>query len=228
MTNIARIASATLAGVLLSGAVASADSPHALVTDIPGNSFSYQVDFNGSFWNGQRISFSRTATVSVRPDRTVHVVNSGKAPNDGSELDGTIGSDGLIAAQNAGNRLESFNTVAGLLGKAPSALGPGTTWTAVIPIQTSGTSQFSYLPVTIKVASSDANGTVLQGTGAQSIVSSYDGYSVPIDVSARFALRLGTNGFDRCDFAADELVHAGSQVQNMQWTWSMTRLADRS
>jgi hypothetical protein len=224
MKSLTRIVSFALAGALCSG-MALADTSSALLANNPGSSFSYHVDFDGSFWNGQKVGFSRQSTITVGANNAVHVASTGKLPSDAAQLDGTLGNDGAITAANAGNRVESYNIVAGLLKNAPAALAAGATWSATVPIQTGATGQVSYLPVSINVVSSDANGTILQGTGTQSVTTSFGGYSVPIDMNARFAIRITKAGFDRCDFAATELVHAGPQTQNMQWKWSMTRVA---
>jgi hypothetical protein len=224
MTIAPALADVVLAGVLL-GTAAMAAPPHAPIANTPGNVFSYQIRFDGSFWNGQRINFSRTSTITIGPDNAVRVVSAGSAAGDAGELDGTIAPDGSIQAQNAGNRIESYNIVASLLRGAPSALTQGASWSALVPIQTGATGQVGYLPVTIHVISNAADGAILQGTGAQSLTASYDGYTAPIDVAARFALRLTASGFDRCDFSGSELVHAGPQTQTMHWQWSMTRLA---
>lgn len=214
---------AASAAALALAATAYAAAPHALLGADPGNSISYRVVFDGSFWNGQKVGFTRDATITVGQNKAVHLVSTGAAPTDNAQFDGTVDADGIVSASNAGSNLASYNTVAGLLKGAPAQLAAGSTWDASVPIQTGNGSQFTPLPVKVTVASADANGIILQGTGAQSMQATFSGYTVPIDVQVRFAVRMLPAGFDRCDFDAAEVVHAGPQTQNMKWKWSLTR-----
>jgi hypothetical protein len=224
MNLFMKAAGATLAASVAMTIGAFADSPHALLARAPGSTVSYNVQFDGSFWNGQRITFDRTATVSIAQDGAVAFVSTGKGPNDNATLAGALQSDGTISAKDTSGRLDTYNTVAGILQGAPATLQAGAVWNGQIPIETGDAGQVSYLPVQLKVVSSDNGTSIVQGTGSQSLTASYSGYTIPVDVTAKFALRLTPTGFDRCDFAATEVVHAGPQTQTMQWSWHMTRV----
>ena len=216
---------AAVAGVTFGGGAVFADAPHGLLSAAPGSSMSYRLEFDGSFWDGQRIAFSRLATVSVGEKKAVHLVSSGKLPSDDSAIDGTLTAQGTIDAKHAGNRIGSFNVVASLLNNAPATLRAGVTWNAQVPVETGANGEVGYLPVTLKVVSDDDGTPIVNGTGSQTLTASYSGYTMPIDVTARFALRLTASGFDRCDFAGTELVKAGPQTQTMHWSWNMARVA---
>ena len=224
MNYRAPLAIAAVAGITFGGAI-RADAPHGLLNATPGTSFSYKLEFDGSFWDGQRVAFSRLATVRVGENKAVHLVSSGKLASDDAAIDGTLTAEGTIDAKNAGNRIGSFNVVASLLNNAPATLHQGVTWKAAVPIETGANGEVGYLPVTLNVVSDDGGTPIVNGTGSQTLTASYSGYTVPVDVTARFALRLTASGFDRCDFAGTELVKAGSQSQTMRWSWNMARVA---
>ncbi len=218
MNALTRGASATLAGLLATAAGSVAGAPHILLPSSPGVSISYDLQFDGSFWNGQRVVFDRTATITVGNARSVRIVTAGKSSTDNASAAGKLAADGTIDSGDAGNRIDSFNTVAGLLASAPPLLQPGATWNGQVPIETGDSGQIGYLPVQLKIVSAGSGGAVIQGTGSQTLTASYAGYTVPIDVTAQFALRVAPAGFDRCDFAASELVNAGPQTQTMRWS----------
>lgn len=225
MNVLMRGSSATLAALLATAAGSVADSPHALLSEAPGTSLSYDLQFDGSFWDGQRIVFDRTATITVGQSDAVRIVTSGKQASDNASAAGKIGTDGTISSSEAGNRINSFNTVAGLLANAPISLQPGAAWNSQVPIETGDQGQVGYLPVQLNVVSTDGDAAIIQGTGSQTLTASYAGFTVPIDITARFALRVAPSGFNRCDFVASELVNAGPQTQTMHWSWHMTRIS---
>lgn len=215
---------AALVMLLFAAAPALADSqPTAVMSQTPGSAFAYKIDFDGSFWNGQRIAFSRAVDLTALQAGAVRIVTSGAAKDDNAALQGTFQKDGSIDAPGAANRLSSFNTIVALLHGAPSALSVGANWISNIPIETTGQGGTTSFPVTLTVFSSGPNETILRGTGSQTISTTYAGYSVPIDAQVRVAIRLTPGGFDRCDFAATEVVHAGPQTQTLSWKWSATR-----
>jgi hypothetical protein len=224
MTTTNRTLLAALATLLFAAAPALADAPPTTVmSQTPGSAFAYKIDFDGSFWNGQRIAFTRAVDLTALQAGAVRIVSSGSTKDDNAALQGTFQKDGSIDAPGAASRLSSFNTIVALLRGAPSALTAGATWTSSIPIETTGQGSTTPFPVTLTVVSSTPDETILQGTGTQTISTTYGGYSVPIDAQVRVAIRLTPNGFDRCDLAATELVHAGPQTQTLSWKWSATR-----
>ncbi|HTD36753.1 MAG TPA: hypothetical protein VK669_04500 [Candidatus Limnocylindrales bacterium] len=224
--NITILRAPALAALaLLLASPAAAAQPQPLLQPAPGATASYHFDLNGAFWNGARADVSRNVTITVGDAGAVRIVSTGRTHDDDKSGNGTLAKDGTIAAPGIGDRVRSFNTVVALLRAVPASLKPGTAFDAAIPMAYSDGDATFDLPVRLTVASSDATGTVLQGTGAQSLTGNYSGYSVPIDVSVRFAVKLDGARFARCDFAVDEVVHAGPQTQTMHWTWAMTPVA---
>jgi hypothetical protein len=190
-----------------------------------GSALSYHVVFDGSFWNGAKTAFARDVQLTALGGGQVRVVSTGPAHDDGSTAQGTLRKNGEIDAAGASDRVRSFNTVVQVLSTAPAAIVLGTSWSASVPMQFNDTDATADFPVTVKVVADDAGGLILQGTGAQTVQTTYGGYPVPIDVDVRFAMRLTKNGFDRCDFAASEVVHAGPQTQTLSWKWAMAPTA---
>ncbi len=221
----------TLRGPALAGLAfalaspAGAAQPQQLLQPTPGATTAYHFDLDGTFWNGARTDVSRNVTITVGDAGAVRIVSTGRTHDDDKSGAGTLAKDGTIAAPGIGDRVRSFNTVVALLRAVPAALAPGTAWTGSVPMQYSDGDATFDLPVKVTVASADASGVVFQGTGAQSISTTFGGYTVPIDVDVRFAVRLSGDRFARCDFAVNELVHAGPQTQTMHWTWAMTPAA---
>jgi hypothetical protein len=215
-----------LAGLaLVLAAPAGAAPPQPLLQPTPGANTAYHFDLDGTFWNGARTDVSRNVTITVADAGAVRIVSTGRTHDDDKSGPGTLAKDGTIAAPGIGDRVRSFNTVVALLRTMPATLAPGTTWTATVPMQYSDGDATFDLPVRLTVASADGGNVVFQGTGAQSLTTTFGGYSVPIDVDVRFAVRLTGDRFARCDFAVNELVHAGPQTQTMHWTWAMTPVA---
>lgn len=218
----------TLRGPALAGLAialaspASAAQPQPLLQPTPGASTTYHFDLAGTFWNGARTDVSRNVTITVGDAGAVRIASTGRTHDDDKSGTGTLAKDGTIAAPGVGDRVRSFNTVTALLRAIPATpLAVGATWTAAVPMQYSDGDASFDLPVRLTVASVDAGGAVIQGTGAQSLTTTFGGYSVPIDVDVRFAIRVSADRFARCDFAVNELVHAGPQTQTMHWTWAM-------
>lgn len=226
MNRLACGTAATFTAAVLSAGIVMADARTARFLDgIPGSTIAYTLHFDGSFWNGQRVVFSRVLEIAVSKNRAVHIVSSGSAKDDNATLQGTLAKDGSINAANAEDRLESFNTIAGVLRGAPASLRPGTTWKASVPIQTNGQGGTTAFPVEAKVVANDGGGTLIQGLGAQRVSTTYAGYPVPIDVKVSLSIRLTKSRFEHCDFAASELVYAGPQTQTLHWKWKVTRIA---
>ena len=220
------IAIGTVVGVsLIAAGIAVAAPAPLLLHSETGSALSYHIVFNGSFWNGEKRAFARDVQLTVLGDGKVRVVSSGPAHDDGVTAQGTLRKNGEIDAPNASDRVLSFNTIEQILSAAPPSLERGATWTTSVPMQFNQTDATVDLPVTVKVAADDANGVILQGTGAQTISTTYGGYPVPIDITVQFAMRITKHGFDRCDFAATELGHAGPQTQTLSWKWAMTPTA---
>lgn len=201
------------------------DAKPLLVATVPGSSIAYKIDFSGSFWNGQPLVFSRTAVITVAQNEAVHVVTSGPQKSDNVTANGSMSPDGTIAAPGAASYVGSYNTIAGALANAPASLPAGASWSGTVPLQTGSDGSTSALPVTMTVKSVDGKTTIIQGVGASQISTTYAGYPVPIDARVAFAIRLTNGAFDRCDFSASELVHAGPETQTMHWKWSATRTA---
>ena len=167
---------------------AGAAQPQPLLQPSPGATASYHFDLSGAFWNGARTDVSRNVTITVGDGGAVRIVSTGRTHDDDKSGAGTLAKDGTIAAPGIGDRVRSFNTVAALLRATPASLVPGTSWNAAVPIAYSDGDATFDLPVRLTVASADAGGVIVQGTGAQSLTTNYGGYTDPrIDVDVRFA-----------------------------------------
>ncbi|HYW53405.1 MAG TPA: hypothetical protein VFF00_07155 [Candidatus Elarobacter sp.] len=223
MNRYLAIAAFGAASLAATGAALAAPAPPLLHAET-GSALAYHVVFDGSFWNGAKTAFARDVRLTVLGGGAIGVVSAGPAKDDAANAQGTLRKNGEIDVRGASDRVRSYNTIVQILRTAPASIEPGSTWTASVPMQFNDTDATADFPVTVK-AVSDPSGLVLQGTGAQTITTTYGGYSVPIDVDVRLALRLTPNGFDRCDFAASEVVHAGPQTQTLSWKWAMTAAA---
>jgi hypothetical protein len=221
MKTYAALAALAALPLLAAGSAAASPAPLLLHPET-GSALSYHVVFDGSFWNGSKTAFARDVKLTVLGGGAVRVVSTGPANDDGASVQGTLRKNGSIDAAGASDRVRSFNTVVQVLSTAPGTLARGTAWTASVPMQFNQTDTTTDFPVAMKVVADDANGLILQGTGSQTITTTYAGYSVPIDVEVQLAMRLTSNGFDRCDFAASEVIHAGPQTQTLSWKWAMT------
>jgi hypothetical protein len=210
---------------LIAAGIAMAAPAPLLLHPETGSALSYHIVFDGSFWNGAKTAFARDVQLTALGGGAVRVVSTGPAHDDGVTAQGTLRKSGEIDVTGASDRVRSFNTVVQVLSAAPPSIERGTSWSASVPMQFNDTDATVDFPVTVKAVSDDANGLILQGTGTQTISTTYGGYPVPIDVDVQFAMRLTKNGFDRCDFAATELVHAGPQTQTLSWKWAMTPTA---
>lgn len=209
------------AASLAATGIALASPAPSLLRPETGSAIGYHVVFDGSFWNGAKTAFARDVRLTVIDGGAVRVVSAGPAKDDAATAQGTLRKNGEIDVHGASDRVRSYNTIVQILRTAPASIEPGSTWSATVPMQFSDTDVTTDFPIVVK-AVADPSGLVLQGTGAQTVSTTYGGYSVPIDVDVRLALRLTKNGFDRCDFAASEVVHAGPQTQTLSWKWAMT------
>ena len=79
------------------------------------------------------------------------------------------------------------------------------------------------VPVHAWVVNIDGGRTTIQGTGSLETTVTYSGFTVPIDLSIRLASAFADGTFVRADSAAKEVIHAGPQMQTLDWTWSLTR-----
>lgn len=189
MNSYAALAALAALPLLAVGSAAASPAPLLLHPET-GSALSYHVVFDGSFWNGSKTAFARDVKLTVLDGGAVRVVSTGPAKDDGATTQGTLRKNGSIDAAGASDRVRSFNTVAQVLSTAPAALERGTAWTASVPMQFNQTDTTTDFPIAVKVVSDDANGLILQGTGSQTVTTTYAGYSVPIDVEVQLAMRL--------------------------------------
>ncbi len=185
-----------------------------------GSSFGYRTEFSGTFWNGEKRAFTRESHLTAKADNLVEIV-SASLGSPTTTSTGTLAADGTIAAK--GDVTSGYNTMARAMRGAPADLAVGTAWKTTIPVQILQ-DQTTDLPMTVTVASSEGDTVTLQGTGAQDLETTFGPYPVPINVSARLALRFAHGRFESCRFSANEVVHAGPQTQTMAWTFALDAL----
>jgi hypothetical protein len=168
----------------------------------------YHYTFEGSFWNGEKRAFAADETLARDGDAvTLRVTRSGEAQRD-------------ARADERG----PYDDIAGIIGAAPAALQPGAAWKATVVLQT-GSSADSTTPVAldVRVARTDANGTLLQASGTAHAIAISGQYRNPIDVTVRASLLVRDGTLLRCDEEVTDYVHAGPLSQEMHWRWSLVR-----
>jgi hypothetical protein len=214
---------AAACGLLVTSAANALASPIAIA---PGAQASYHTVFDGTFWNGQRLAFTRDLLVSAAADGSVAVRTTGTAAGDAATTTGTLKPDGTIVAAHDGDRVDGYNTLVAVLAKAPAQIHPGDSWTATVPVRYSPTQSFDLpLKVVARAADASATGIVVQADGAQSVNTVYGQFTVPVDVSVTMHVRFIGARFVDSDFAANEVVHAGPQTQTISWRWAMAPVA---
>jgi hypothetical protein len=200
--------------------VGAADTDPSLIPHTADAKADYRSTFAGTLWNGQQVSYRGTFTLVRTDEQTIHIAAEGAdaelnaaARLDGRKLSVDSHSDAIAAAVGFVNQFEA--PIASHAG-----FHPGDSWTARIPVYVGDTSPVEG-DAKVTVISSDGDRTMLQATAAIHGVSSYAGYSNPVDVTLRLAEQVGAGRFERGDAAVTEVVHAANQDQTLRWTMSL-------
>jgi hypothetical protein len=204
-----------LAAVTTSAAGAAA--PLSLGPAAIGDTANYRIDFKGKFWNGEPKAFVHDISLTLEPDKVVRAVIV--HPEEGQPLQEDVkpAPDGTLEPA---EQLSGYDTVARLVHTAPAGFAAGTTWTAPVPVPVPG-GGVADIPVTARVAAVDGDAVTIQAAGTGSATGRYASFTMPLDLTIRLAARFDAGRFDRLDYDASEVIHAGPQTQTMTWNYSL-------
>lgn len=221
---INRFALATIAvslATLPAAVLATAPTTLSIDPTVGAPTANYHLNFDGHLWNGEHKQFAHDISLTRESDAIVQALVA-KPESQNVTFTAKRQADGTLVSTLPSEQFGAFNTIAVLAHAAPATLALNSGWNAPIGVDL-GDDVAATVPVHAWVASMDGDTTIVQGTGTESTTVTYHGFTVPIDLSIKFASRFMQGSFARLDYAATEVIHAGSQTQTVDWTVSLER-----
>jgi Spy/CpxP family protein refolding chaperone len=220
---INRRAAAALAAALTTMptlAFGSAGTQLSIDPTLGAPSAQYHLNFDGHLWNGEHKQFAHDISLTRTSDTAVHALITKLESQQKVDLIATRQADGTLVPAIPTEQFGAFNTIARLVHSAPPALAASTAWNTPIDVDL-GDDMATTVPVHAWISKVDGDDTIVSGTGTQSTTVTIHGFTVPIDLTIKFASRFVQGSFTRLDYAASEVIHAGSQTQTVDWTVSL-------
>lgn len=218
--SIAGCFSIGLAAFCLSavGAVAApGGNPFALAPLHPGEQAAYDLAFVGKFGQPKDEIVDSRFSIALSKASDVTVSLHGPKP---SSTQGTVAADGTIVVDKkaaVSDLVTDYNSVVMIVrGAAPEA-AVASTWHSTIPVRTSPAS-WANVPVDVRVVSNDAKGVTIEAGGSKEDILYYNGFTMPVTVSAKLVAVFDANKrFRYADFSDSEVV----QNLTVSYTWRL-------
>jgi Spy/CpxP family protein refolding chaperone len=218
-----RIAAAAIVAALTivpSVAFGTAATKLSIDPTLGAPSAQYHLNFDGHLWNGEHKEFAHDISLTRTSDTAVHALVTKLETQQKVDFTATRQADGTLVPAIPSEQFGAFNTIARLVHGAPASLAATSAWNAPVDVDL-GDDVSTSVPVHAWVSKIDGDSTIVEGTGTQSTTVTYHGFTVPIDLTIKFASRFVQGSFTRLDYAASEVIHAGPQTQTVDWTVSL-------
>lgn len=205
---------------LAAGSVAAATTTANQLSLAPlhvGERADYDLAFVGKFGQPKdEIVDSKFSIELSKPTEALVRVNGTKP----SSARGTVAPDGTITVDKgvpASDLVVDYNSVVTIAKDAPAGLATGAVWHSTIPVRTSPKS-WANVPVDVHIVSSDAKGVTLEATGSKEDILYYNGFTMPVTVSAKLTAAYDqSKHFRYADFSDNEVV----QNLTVSYTWRL-------
>ena len=163
-------------------------------------SANYHLNFDGHLWNGEHKQFAHDISLTRTSDTVVHALVTKLESQQKVDVTATRQADGTLVPAIPSEQFGAFNTIARLVHSAPPGLAASTAWNTPIDVDL-GDELATTVPIHAWVSKIDGDSTIVSGTGTQSTTVTMHGFTVPIDLTIKFASRFVQGSFDRLDYA---------------------------